>query len=105
LFKPQAQGANSISMFSSRSPAIAVFALLWLFLSLVQSTNTQAGPAVEREIESRVAFDANSNTLAKKDIALEEKRSTSTQEETVFGGINQNIGQPCDETEEDLKVN
>ncbi|EPE28891.1 hypothetical protein GLAREA_00049 [Glarea lozoyensis ATCC 20868] len=89
-------------MFSSRSPAIAVFALLFLFLSLVQSTNIQAGPA-EREIEARVVYDSKSNTLTNKDIALEEKRATSTQDETVFGGIDQSIGQPCDEPEEDLK--
>jgi hypothetical protein len=91
-------------MFSSKSSAIAAFSLLFLLLSLVQSASSQAGPAVESDIESRFIYGTNSNALTKKGHPLEEKRNANDQEEDILRDINRDLSQFSGKEEGELKV-
>jgi hypothetical protein len=89
-------------MYSLKFPVITAFAILFLLLSLVQSTDIQAGPVVERDVEARFTPNTHSNTLAKKGHELEGRKSTNVQEAVFLGGVGG--GQPCDEGDENQKV-
>jgi hypothetical protein len=98
LYKSYAQGANIKSMYSPKSPAIAAFTIVFLLLTLVQSIDAQAGPAVERNAEARFPPTPQSKNFARLDDLLERKRKRSMngQEETFLGSIDP--APPCDES-------